>query len=150
VILAGVPPELAEVTRALAPCFGRQPIAAAWLYGSVARGDARRDSDVDVGVLFAAHLQTDRRRVLHEIERGLARALPGKKLSVVDLEAAPLLLRHRVLRDGALLVEPDPRARSSFAARVLERFCATRAIRCTFDNATRYRLVHAVPVVGAT
>lgn len=148
-ILAGVPPDPAEVTRALAPCFRCQPIAAVWLYGSVARGDARRGSDVDVGVLFAAHLQTDRRRALDEIERAVARALPGRKRSVVDLEGAPLLLRHRVLRDGALLAEPDPRARSRFAARVLESFCATRAVRRTFDNATRYRLAHAVPVVGA-
>jgi predicted nucleotidyltransferase len=150
VIFADGPPDPAEVARALAPCLGCQPIAAAWLYGSVARGEARRDSDVDVGVLFAAHLQADRRRVLHEIERVVARALAGRKLSVVDLEGAPLLLRHRVLRDGALLVEPDPNARSRFAARVLERFCATSAVRCTFDNATRYRLAHAGPIVGVS
>lgn len=139
----------AEVARALAPCLGHQPIAAAWLYGSLARGDARTDSDVDLGVLFAAHLRADRRRVLREIERAAGRALAGRELSVVDLEDAPLLLRHRVLRDGALLVDPDPGARSRFAARVLEKFCATHAVRCSFDNATRYRLAHSMPVVGA-
>ncbi|HME72305.1 MAG TPA: nucleotidyltransferase domain-containing protein [Myxococcota bacterium] len=147
--LAGGPPDPAEVARALAPCLGCQPIAAAWLYGSVARGDARRGSDLDLGVLFATHLRTDRRRVLQDIERAVAKVLAGRELSGVDLEQAPLLLRHRVLRDGALLVEPDPSARSRFAARVLETFCATRAVRCTFDSATRYRLAHGVPVVGA-
>lgn len=147
--LAGGPSEPAEVARAVAPCLGCQPIAAAWLYGSLARGDARKDSDADLGVLFAAHLRSDRRRVLRDIERAARGALAGKELSVVDLEKAPLLLRHRVLRDGMLLVEPDPGARSRFAARVLEKFCATRAVRCTFDNATRYRLAHSVPVVGA-
>jgi predicted nucleotidyltransferase len=149
VILAGGPSDPAEVARALAPCLGCQPVAAAWLYGSLARGDARRDSDVDLGVLFAAHLRADRRRVRREIERAAGRALAGRELSVVDLEDAPLLLRHRVLRDGALLVEPDPGARSRFAARVLERFCATRAVRSSFDNGTRYRLAHSVPVAGA-
>jgi len=139
----------AEVARALAPCLGCQPIAAAWLYGSLARGDARHDSDVDLAVLFAAHLKTDRRRVLHEIERAAAMALAARDVSLVDLENAPLLLRHRVLRDGVLLAEADPAARSRFAARALEAYCETRRMRCIFDRATRYRLAHPVPAAGA-
>ncbi|HBZ68661.1 MAG TPA: hypothetical protein DEP35_02470 [Deltaproteobacteria bacterium] len=138
-----------EVARALAPCLGRQPIAAAWLYGSLARGDVRQDSDVDLAVLFAAHLKTDRRRVLREIERAAAMALAAREVSLVDLENAPLLLRHRVLRDGVLLAEADPGARSRFAARVLETYSETRAVRCTLDRATRYRLAHRVPAAGA-
>ena len=147
--VAGGLRDQALVARALAPCLGCQPIAAAWLYGSLARGDARQDSDVDLAVLFAAHLQADRRRVLREIERAAATALAARDVSVVDLENAPLLLRHRVLRDGVLLAEVDPGARSRFAARVLEAYCATSAVRCTFDRATRYRLAHEVPAAGA-
>ncbi len=147
--VAGGVRDLAEVARALAPCLGCRPIASAWLYGSLARGDARQDSDVDLAVLFAAHLQSDRRRVLREIERAAAMALARADVSVVDLENAPLLLRHRVLRDGVLLAEADPGARSRFVARVLETYCATSAVRCTFDRATRYRLAHGVAAAGA-
>jgi predicted nucleotidyltransferase len=147
--LAGGPPDTAAIAQALRPCLRRQPLASAWLYGSVARGDARRSSDVDLGVLFAQHLGTDQRRVLQDVEREAGRALPGRALSVVDLEQAPLLLQHRVLRDGLVLVDCDPRVRSRFVAGVLERFCATRAVRSTFDGATRYRLAHAATLRGA-
>jgi len=150
VTLASVRGDPAEVARALALALGNEPVAAAWLYGSRARGDARRDSDVDLAVLFATHLRTDRGRVRQQIEREAARHLEEGELSVVDLERAPLLLRHRVLRDGVLLAEPDPGARSRFAARVLEAYSATKAVRSTFDNATRYRLARAVRVTGVT
>jgi len=146
---AYAPADPVHVAQALAPCLGSEPIAAAWLYGSVARGDARSASDVDLGVLLATHLRSDRRRVLREIERSATQALPGRQLSVVDLEMVPLLLRHRVLRDGMLLVELDAGARSRFAARVLEAFCATRPIRSSFDAATRYRLGLGAAAVDA-
>ena len=147
--LSEAPLQIATIERALAPCLRRQPIASAWLYGSVARGEARRGSDVDLGVLFAEHLQSDRRRVLQDLERAAGKALAGTALSVADLEQAPLLLQHRVLRDGVLLVESDPGARSRFAARVLEAFCATGAVRNSFDSATRYRLAHGEPPRGS-
>jgi len=98
-----------------------------------------------LGLLLGAHLQSDRRRVLWELEGLASKALAGIELSVVDLEDAPLLLRHRVLRDGVLLAEPDPGSRSRFVARVLEGFCATKAVRAAFDDATLYRLRHGVP-----
>jgi predicted nucleotidyltransferase len=41
--------KLAELLAARAEAEG---IAAAWLFGSVARGTARPDSDVDVGILY--------------------------------------------------------------------------------------------------
>jgi predicted nucleotidyltransferase len=142
VTLPDEPLQAATIERALAPCLTRQSLASAWLYGSVARGEARRASDVDLAVLFAEHLRADRRR-LQELERAAGKVLAGTALSVVDLEEAPLLLQHRVLRDGILMVEFDPSARSKFAARVLESFCATGAVRRSFDSATRYRLAHA-------
>jgi hypothetical protein len=104
---------------------------------------------VDLGVLFARYQESDRQRVLRDIERAAGKILAGSALSVVDLERAPVLLQHRVLRDGILLVDSDSAACSRFTARVLEAFCATRALRSTFDSATRYRLAHAPPSRGA-
>jgi hypothetical protein len=83
--------------------------------------------------------------VLRELEGVASKALASVELSIVDLEDAPLLLRHRVLRDGVLLAEFDPGARSRFAARVLEAFSATKAVRAALDAATLYRLAYGVP-----
>ena len=46
-------PEASAMAHRMAPILERyQPIAAAWLFGSVARGEARPDSDVDIGLLL--------------------------------------------------------------------------------------------------
>jgi predicted nucleotidyltransferase len=90
-------------------------IAAAWLFGSVARGTARPDSDVDVGVLY----REDPPRTLAGIGRvfGLEEALAeatGLPIQVVNLNQAPVDLIVRVLRDGKLLVDREPLRRINF------------------------------------
>jgi uncharacterized protein len=42
----------AVVDMFLARIAGNYPVAAAWLYGSRARGDAREDSDADLAVIL--------------------------------------------------------------------------------------------------
>jgi predicted nucleotidyltransferase len=142
----GVPPPTPdEVARALAPVLARAPVAAVWLYGSVARGDARTSSDVDLAVLWADHAASGLRRDRAGLEREAAAAINPFIVSVVDLGAAPLLLAHRVIRDGALLSDADARRRGRFVARVLERFAATRDVRAALDAATLQRLACVRP-----
>ena len=85
-------------------------LAAAWLYGSFARGDARPGSDIDVAVLHrhapAATFEALPLRLEGEIERLLRRTT-----QVVALSRAPADLRARVLRDGVLLIDPSFRIR---------------------------------------
>lgn len=87
-----------------------------YLFGSVARGEARTDSDVDVGVLFEqdppATLDAPQFAVEAELERRLGRAV-----QVVALNRASSDLVHRVLRDGRLVLDRDPAARIRFEVR---------------------------------
>jgi predicted nucleotidyltransferase len=86
---------------------------AVYLFGSVARGEARPDSDVDVGVLYAvappATLTAPPLALEGELERALARPV-----QVAVLNRAPADLVHRVLRDGRLVLDLDPAARIRF------------------------------------
>ncbi len=87
-------------------------VKAAWLFGSRATGDARPDSDVDIGVLLEAAPRT-----LSEIPDALAAALEAVvdcPVDVVVLNGAPVDLVRRVLVEGMLLVEHDPSARVAF------------------------------------
>lgn len=91
-------------------------LVAAYLFGSVARGDDDARSDVDVAVL---HRRDPPRtfdalplRLEGEIER-----LLGRRTEVVCLNLAPVDLCARVLRDGVLLVDHDPALRIGFEVR---------------------------------
>jgi predicted nucleotidyltransferase len=79
------------------------------LFGSVARGDARPDSDVDIAVLGAEFWAANR------LGAELGTAL-GREAHVVQLEDASDHLRFEVARDGVLLHEAEPSRWARFRA----------------------------------
>lgn len=107
-----------EAERKLTRFFaGRtEPIAAAYLFGSVARGTARAASDVDVGVLLSETPPKTLAGLLLDLEADLESYL-GVPTQVVTLNHAAVDLVHRVLRDGILVCERDAAARVAFEVR---------------------------------
>lgn len=96
-------------------------IAAAYLFGSVARGTAQPSSDVDVAVL----LKTDPPRTVDGLYLGLEGQLErrlGRPVQLVVLNRASCDLVHRVLRDGVLLLDRDPGARVRFEVDMRNRY----------------------------
>ena len=88
-------------------------VLAAYLYGSRARGTARPDSDVDVAILLTAPPAPTLQGVARDLEGSLERAL-RLPVQVVVLNTASPDLAHRVLRDGAILLDRDRPARLRF------------------------------------
>ena len=87
--------------------------AAVYLFGSVARGEGRADSDVDVAVLYGKPVD----RGLAGLKLALAGDLEerlGRRVDLVVLDNQPADLIHRVLRDGLLVLENNRSARISF------------------------------------
>lgn len=93
-----------------------QEIAAAWLFGSVAKGTERPDSDVDIGVLYGAQARDHLWSMGLELEGALEREL-GRPVQIVVMNLAPVDLAIRVLRAETLLVDRDPSARVRFEVR---------------------------------
>ena len=95
----------------------RQPgIACAYLFGSVARGEASASSDVDLAVLLEQPAADTLRGPLARLRLDLEDTL-GRPVDLVAMETAPPDLIHRVLRDGVLLVDRNPNQRIAFEVR---------------------------------
>jgi predicted nucleotidyltransferase len=110
--------DAAAVEARLKAFFGDDPrgALAVYLYGSVARGQARPDSDVDIGVLFATDPPATLDAPQFAIEAALERVL-ASPVQVVALNRAPADLVHRVLRDGRVVLDRDRAARIRFEVR---------------------------------
>lgn len=91
-------------------------IVCAYLFGSLARGEATARSDVDVAVLYAVQPPANLDGLGLDLAARLEQAL-GRRVDLVVLNRAPPDLVHRVLRDGILLHEADRGARVRFEVR---------------------------------
>jgi predicted nucleotidyltransferase len=99
----------------------------AYVFGSLARGDASDGSDADVAVLAARELSLDERTRLGE---QLGRAIGFERpVDLVDLRSASPVLAAEVVRDGERIVERDPLVRFDFEMGAIRRFEDTRGLR---------------------
>jgi len=108
----------ASVSRAFAEIVDElsENVAAAYLFGSRARGMARKDSDVDIAVLYTQNPPRSLEGLGLDLSDRLQEEL-GLPVQVVILNRAPVDLVHRVLRDGILLMNRDPSHRVRFEVR---------------------------------
>jgi predicted nucleotidyltransferase len=99
-----------------AACPEGPEIAAAYLFGSVARGTPRPGSDVDVGILYSEEPPRTLAGLGLDLEGDLE-SLLALPVQVVVLNRAPVDLVVRVLRDGKLLFVGNASKRVRFEVR---------------------------------
>ncbi len=103
-------------------CARAPEVIAAWLFGSVARGTARPDSDVDVAILTSRDARPSTLDDLPlDLEAELGSRL-GRPVQLVVVNHAPADLVHRVLYDGRLVIDRDRRRRIRFEVEMRNRF----------------------------
>ncbi|HEX5758679.1 MAG TPA: nucleotidyltransferase domain-containing protein [Thermoanaerobaculia bacterium] len=117
--------DTADIEQALREFFADSPaaqgMAAAYLFGSVARGEAHAGSDVDLAVLTASGPRPGLAGLELGLEEQLERLL-GRPVQLIVLDDAPVDLVHRVLRDGRLLLDRDPSRRIAFEVKARREF----------------------------
>lgn len=117
-----------SLTRALETVPG---VRLAVLFGSVARGTNRPDSDLDVGVLLSEPPTGNVEALLTD---ALEQAT-GRTVDLILLDTAPPLLRFEIAREGRALVERQPGDWTGFRARAMVDW---------WDWAPTARMIHRV------
>lgn len=108
----------------------RDEVLAAYIFGSVATGRARRDSDIDIAVLVDSTLIPGdlfdyRLRLMADLRDLLQRP----DVEVVLLNQAPPVLAQNVISKGRLIFERSRSARIRFQIRTLNLFLDTQPMR---------------------
>jgi predicted nucleotidyltransferase len=111
---------LSDLDRFLDPYRGK--IFFAYPFGSVAKGQTARGSDLDLAVYFADRHPQYHRRLKVDLYMTLNRLLKKNDIDIVVLNTASnLMLLDEIVRQGIVLLDSDPVFREEFELRTLHR-----------------------------
>lgn len=125
----------------LARVFADRPeIVAAYVFGSVASGRTRPDSDIDIGVLVDPKaVPRDRLKYRLRLIRDLGGALERFDVDVVIMNDAPPALAQNIIARGKLVFERSRAARIAFQIRTMNLFLDTEPMRRLYLKALKRR-----------
>jgi predicted nucleotidyltransferase len=124
-----------EIAAAVAARMPSQ-VAAVYLFGSQARGTARPDSDIDLGLLYVDPPESTLLAQPFLLEAELSVAL-GRPVQCVVMNEAPPDLVHRILRDQQLLLDRDPSLRVRFEVAARNRYFDLKPFLDRYRKRTR-------------
>lgn len=114
-----------------------EAVQAVVLFGSRARGVARDDSDVDIGVLATTALSADSLGAV-ALDASAQVGVSEDKIDIVELRRASPLLCYRVAEEGKLL-SGDPGAFLRFRVRAWRDYLDTAKFRRLRERALEER-----------
>ncbi|MBM4046503.1 MAG: nucleotidyltransferase domain-containing protein [Planctomycetes bacterium] len=115
---------------------GRREIVCAYLFGSVARGEADAASDLDVAILLdGAEAKDHSLAVMVEIEQALKQRLGDVSVDVVVLNDASLRFAHEVIATGKLAFARDDEERVDYEVKTELAYFDHSAMFRMFDRA---------------
>lgn len=130
-----------DLVRTLAQVVATEPdVVLAYLFGSRAHGTPRPDSDLDVAVAYAPHLdgaarEAARRRLVVALADALGAV--GETADVIDLERCGATLAFRAIRDAVPIFVRDARVRVTLEARIARQYDDEAPYRELFRRAAR-------------
>jgi predicted nucleotidyltransferase len=121
-------------------------VAVLVVFGSRARGAARPDSDLDVGVLPGSDVDpVGRRHLQTDLAVALSHLAPEGRVDVVVLDEAGDLLRQRVMETGRVVLCRDRRAWRDLRVRTMREYGDREWERKIYRDAQRRRLTGREP-----
>jgi len=95
-------------------------VAAVYLFGSAAKGEAGPLADLDVAVLFSKEDAGHLHDLKFKIYADLCRSLKRNDIDLLVLNnASNLIIKDEIVRNGIVVHDRDPAAREDFEVRVI-------------------------------
>ena len=137
-----LPGDLDSLIQALVTAWREDPeIAAVYLFGSRAGSRPGPRSDVDLAIVLHEGLdKATRWRKRLDLTVDACRRLRTDAVDLIVLEDAPTVLGHRVLANGVLLSDREPRRRVQVAERILRQYLDEAYLRRVLDAGLIQRL----------
>jgi predicted nucleotidyltransferase len=98
----------------------RKEVGAIYLSGSQVKGEARKGSDVDLGILFAKFKKKSLLSFPQVTYSSVLSESLGKKVEVIDLGETRIDFAHRVITEGKLLLSNNDKERIKFEEKILD------------------------------
>lgn len=108
-----------KLEEAAEEVFSGEEVVVAYLYGSVARGEAHESSDIDVAVLFKEETEIDS---LTRLSLKLEELTGLDDIEMRSLNSQKLVFVSNVIREGQVIYEGDHERRVDFEAHKYNRY----------------------------
>lgn len=119
----------------------RREIEAVYIFGSIASGRARNNSDVDIAVLVnpkSSRLKAVDYRLSLASDIGMT--VGRMDIDLIVLNDAPTVLAHQVLSKGKLVFQRSAAARIRFQVRTVNTYLDTEPMRALYRRYLKKRI----------
>jgi len=98
-------------------------VVLAYLFGSEARGTSHKESDVDIGILFAKKVNSqDYLNLEGKLIELFSKVYPGKEINIVNFNIASPLLKQSAILEGKQVFVKNDAERISFQMQTLREY----------------------------
>jgi len=120
--------------------FKKHGVKLAYLFGSQAKGNACKESDFDIAVLFEDPSDDLALKEIALLSLELDKYLPAKP-DIVSLHYAPLLLKYEVVANNRVLYCKTESERINFEVSIIKKYIDETPIRNLYNKALHKRIM---------
>ncbi len=131
----------ADIARIITYFKSRDEVAVLYIFGSLRKGRATGESDIDIAVLIDEARQNENFELLKKHYYAASAGFSLRPVDIVILNSAPAFLKYHILKTGKILFEKQRRLRLRFTEKAITEYLDYKPVEdiCLKAVADRFR-----------